>query len=185
MALVSSAEMSLYLPGTDPADAPLLAELAAAAESFVAGFCGRDFAGGSFTEVHPAAARIVFLRNYPVVAVTAVTAGGTPLDPASYLVHADRGVVAIPDGPATPGVVAVTYTTATGAVPPAAKQAVMELVAHWFRQAKTTQATGFLNVLAVTASGGVGTQYPWSQSAGMRLPPAVARLLDPLRAPTL
>ncbi len=183
MALVSPTELNLSLPGTDDADAPLLAELAAAAEAFVAGYCGRDFAGGTFTETHAAAARTVFLRNYPVVAVTAVTAGGLALDPAGYLVHADRGVVALPDGPT--GVIAVTYTTATGAVPPAAKRAVMELVAHWFRQAKTGQATGYLNVLAVTASGGAGTQYPWSQSAGMRLPPAVAQLLNALRAPTL
>ena len=183
MALVSSAELALFLPGTDAADAPLLAELATAAEAFVAGFCGRDFAGGTFTETHPAAARMVFLRNYPVVAVTSVTAGGLPLDPAGYLVYADRGVIAISDGP--PGVIAVTYTTATNAAPPAAKQAARELVAHWFRQAKTSQATGYVNVLSVTATDGRATQYPWSQSAGMRLPPAVTQLLQALRVPTL
>jgi len=182
MALVSPTEIGVSLPGTDPADAPLLAELTAAAEAYVAGFCGRDFAGGTFTETHPAA-RTVFLRNYPVLAVTAVSASGTPLDPASYLVHADRGVVALADGP--PGVVAVTYTTATGAVPPAVKRAVTGLVAHWFRQAKTSQATGYRNVLAVTAADGSATQYPWSQSAGMKLPPDVAQLLQSLRSPTL
>ena len=183
MATPSPPVTSLFLPGTDPADAALIAELTAAATAFVAGFCGRDFAGGAFTETHPAAARRVFLRNYPVVAVTAVTAGGQTLDPADYLVHADRGVVAIPDGP--PGVIVVTYTTATDAVPPAAKVAAQELVAHWFRQVKTGQATGQLNVLAVTGSGGAGTQYPWSQSAGARLPPAVAQLLQALRSPRL
>ncbi len=183
MATPSPPVTSLFLPGTDPADATLINELTAAAEAFVAGFCGRDFAGGTFTETHPAAARMVFLRNYPVLAVTAVSAGGLPLDASGYLVHADRGVVAIPDGP--PGVLAVTYTTATDAVPPAARLAVQELVAHWFRQVKTGQATGQLNVLAVTGSGGAGTQYPWSQSAGARLPPAVAQLLQALRSPRL
>ena len=184
MALVSPTELSVFLPGTDGADAPLIAELQAAAESFVADFCGRDFAGGTFTEVHPAAARMVFLRNYPVLAVTGVAAGGLPLDPAAYLVHADRGVIAVPNGPPGPGEITVTYTTTT-AVPPAVKQAVMDLVAQWFRQVKTAQATGHLNVLSVAAADGSATQYPWSQAAGMRLPPAVAQLLRSLRHPTL
>ncbi len=184
MALVSPTELSVFLPGTDIADAPLIAELRAAAESFVADFCGRDFAGGTFTEVHPAAARMVFLRNYPVLAVTGVAAGGLTLDPTDYLVHADRGVIAVPNGPPGPGEITVTYTTTT-AVPPAVKQAVMDLVAQWFRQVKTGQATGHLNVLAVTAADGSATQYPWSQAAGMRLPPAVAQLLRALRHPTL
>ncbi len=185
MALVSPTELSVFLPGTDGADAPLIAELQAAAESFVADFCGRDFAGGTFTEVHPAAARMVFLRNYPVLAVTGVTAGGLALDAAEYLVHADRGVIAVPNGPGVPGVLAVTYTTAADAVPAAVKQAVMDLVAQWFRQVKTAQATGHRNVLSVTAADGSATQYPWSQAAGMRLPPAVAQLLRALRHPTL
>jgi hypothetical protein len=184
MALVTPTELSAFLPGTDAADAPLIAELQAAAESFVADFCGRDFAGGTFTEVHPAAARMVFLRNYPVLAVTGVTAGGLALDAATYLVHADRGVIAVPNGPPGPGEITATYTTTT-AVPPAVKQAVMDLVAQWFRQVKTAQATGHLNVLSVTAADGSATQYPWSQAAGMRLPPAVAQLLRSLRRPTL
>ena len=184
MALVTTAEMDLTLPGVGPADAPLVAELQAAAESFVAAFCGRDFAGGTFTESHPAAARMIFLRNFPVLAVTGVSAGGAALDAATYFVHADRGVVAVPGGLPGPGDVSVTYTTAT-AVPPAVKRAVVDLVAHWFRQAKTAQAAGHLNVLAVTAADGSATQYPWSQAAGMRLPPAVAQLLRPLRSPRL
>lgn len=183
MATPSPPGTSLFLPGTGPADAPLITELTAAAEAFVAGFCGRDFAGGAFTETHPAAARRVFLRNYPVLAVTAVTAGGVLLDANTYVVHADRGVIALPDGP--PGGIVVAYTTATDAAPPAAVIAVQELVAHWFRQVKSGQATGQLNVVGVTAADGAATQYPWSQSAGTRLPPAVAQLLQALRSTRL
>lgn len=185
MALVSSTELTRALPGTDAADAALVADFQAAAEAFVAAFCGRDFAGGTFTEDFPAGTRALILRNYPVTAVTSVSAGGVPLDATGYSVNAERGVVTIPYGPRLPGGMSVTYTTATDAVPPAAKQAVKDLVGHWVGQAKTAAATGQLNVGSVTAADGTATQYPWSQSTGMHLPPAVTQLLAPLRSPRI
>ena len=44
----------------------MLALLQDSADAWLANHCGRDFAGGSFTEYHPGATAFVFLRNYRV-----------------------------------------------------------------------------------------------------------------------
>ena len=184
---------------TTTADDTLLGQLQAAADAFIAAFCGRDFAGGAFTEDHPGGVRAVFLRNYPMAAVDAVRVDparqfdpATTLDPTTYLVHADRGVVESLGGPFVPsrpgwpvrpfdfpGAVRVTYSTPTGQVPGAVLRAYAELVGHWYRQVKTHVSTGHLN-LTFQAD---GTGYPWGQATGYRVPEGILQLLRPYRVP--
>jgi hypothetical protein len=76
------------------------------------------------------------------------------------------------------------YTTIEDAVPGAVQRALVELVAHWYRQAKTNTDTGFRNItLAANASGETG--YAWGHSTGFKLPPAVGQLLQPYRVPAM
>lgn len=202
MALVTLSDVKTHLGITTSADDALLALLQGSADDFVEQYCGRSFAGGSFTEDHPGGARMAFLRNYPVTAVTSVKVdpnrafgSETTLDTADYFVHADRGVVEALDGPFVPsrpgwrvasddfpGVVRIAYTTATGQVPAAVTRAYAELVGHWYRQVKTHSALTFLNQLQQTTSG-VVTEYPWGQSGGFRVPAGVLQLLERYRVP--
>jgi hypothetical protein len=144
------------------------------------------------------------LRNYPVTAVTSVKVdpdrafgAETVLDPASYYVHSERGVVESLGGPFVPsrpgwrvgaedfpGAVRIAYTTATGQVPAAVGRAYAELVGHWYRQVKTHSSLNFLNQLQLT-NGSVVTEYPWGQSGGFRVPTGVLQLLEGYRVPCL
>lgn len=202
MALNTLAAIKLQLGVTGTDDDALLESLAAAAESHIDEVCGRSFTGGTFTEDHAGAGRLVFLRNYPVVEVTEVRvdsarefADNTVMNELSYFVHPDAGLVESLGRPFVmprpgwadkiyvfPGTVRVTYTTAEDAVPPAVQRAYAELVGHWYRQAKTFAATEQLNVLQQT-DGTTVTQYPWAQSGGFKLPPGVVQLLEPYRVP--
>jgi len=174
------AEVKAQLCVAEAADDGLIVELQAAADSFVAGYCGRAFAGGSYAETHPGGGRFLFLVNYPAAGVT--VAG---VDPAGYRVHADRGVVEAVGGPFPPGPVAVAYTVAAGQVPATVGRAYVELVGHWYRQAKTHAAAGQLNLATVTAADGACTTYPYGQSTGYQVPAAVTALLAGHRVPAV
>jgi len=76
----------------------------------------------------------------------------------------------------------VSYSTPTNAVPTAVKRAYAELIGHWYRQAKTYEATGQVNVIQKT-DGSELTEYPWGQSGGYRLPVPVKQVLDLFRVP--
>src|SRR5947209_105506 len=143
MSLDTLANVKARLGVTASTDDTLLALLMGSADQFVDSYCGRNLAGGSFTEYHPGGSAFVHLRNFPVASVTSVAVdpaygfgAGTVLDPTAYVVHADRGVIQRLGGPfyATephaglvgtavghwtdgPRVVQVVYTVATGAVP--------------------------------------------------------------------
>ena len=182
-------------------DDDLLERLQASADSFVETFCGRTFAGGTFTKYHSGGAKVIFLRNYPVASVTSVKvdatrefAADTLIGTDRYVVHPDRGVLASDDGPFVPSLpgwdigpehfpaaVQVIYTTATDDVPDAVCQAYATLIGHWYREVKTHAATGQLNVGIATD----GTTYPWGQSSGFKLPPVVLELLKPFRVPSM
>ena len=179
-------------------DDALLAALLSNADDFVAEYCGRRFDGGTFTEDHPGAGRLLFLKHFPVAAVTSLAVdftrqfgAGTAWAADRYAVHAGRGVIESLEGPYLPGsaerrragaapqAVRVIYTTATDAVPEALKRAYAELVAHWFRQAKTWTATEQQNLISKADT----TQYPWQQSTGYKLPANVKQILDLYRCP--
>jgi hypothetical protein len=181
-------------------DDALLGQLQSAADSYIETACGRAFAGGTFTEYHPGGAKVLFLNNYPVSAVSEVRVDAarefddTSVQPAErYVLHPARGVVECTDGPfvpslpgwdvpsdAFPNVVRVVYTTPTNQIPAVVQRAYSELIGHWYRQAKTAAATGQLNVIEAS-----GTVYPWGQSVGFRIPDGVKELLRPFRGPTV
>lgn len=174
------------------ADDEFIGELQTAADAFISGHCGRAFTGGTFTEYHPAGGRTLFLANYPVTAVTSVkvdaagTFGADSLRTAdTYAVLADRGVIAARGGAFGsagdgPTAVQVVYTTATGAVPPPVSRAYAELIGVWYRQAKTADHLGQLNLVSRNESG-VETAY----SNGFEVPPTVTQMLALYRTPAM
>src|SRR4051812_17178048 len=151
MSLDTLANVKVRLGVTGSADDALLGLLQDSADAWVANHCGRDFAGGSFTEYHPRATGFGFLRNYPGQSVTSLRVdtgygfGATTELPASaYVVHAERGVIQSLGGAfvpppragaweAAPRAARVEYATATGAVPADVKEAYALLVGHWYR----------------------------------------------------
>jgi uncharacterized phiE125 gp8 family phage protein len=208
MSLDTLTNVKLRLGVTTSADDTLLSALMDSADEWVAHYCGRDFAGGTFTEYHPAGSAVVFLRNFPVQSVTSVKVdpaygfgSGTTVPSTAYVVHTERGVIQSLTGPfqpcspclPTPGqppwalgprAVQVVYVTATGAVPADVKEAYALLVGHWYRHVKTQVAAGFQNVTQQTF-GGATTIFAKDQIAGLPLPPDVPRLLGPYRTPLL
>lgn len=189
MALLTASDLTAAVAAPS-GDAALVARVAAAADQTIRRYLGRDFTAGPFTEYHSGGTRLLFLAQYPVAAVTSLRVDSLRIFPtaserptASYQVHADRGVVENLDGPfgsRRPGTVQVVYTATTD-VPDTVKQATLLLAEHWYREAKTHAATGQLNI-GTAADGAV---YPWGQSSGYRLPPAVLQLLKLERVPAV
>jgi len=182
----------------------LLGLLQDSADAWLAGYCERDFAGGTFTEYLPGATAFLFLRNYPVTGVTSVKAdsgygfGASTLVPATaYVVHAERGVIQSLTGAflpvPSPNVaswdygprsVEVVYATATGSVPADVKEAYALLVGHWYRHVKTQIASGFQDVIQQSFSD-TTLIFSKDQLAGLPVPDEVRRLLAPYRAPVI
>ena len=191
MPLDTLANVKTALTVTASTDDALLTRLMDTAESFIAQYTGRDFNGGPFTETHPGGSPLLFLHNFPVATVTTLRVdanrqfgGETARDAATFVVHADRGVVESLTGPFLsgdwPAAVRVTYTTATGAVPAAVKDAFAQLVSHWYRQAKTAKDQEFQ--MLFQRIDGTGTKsWPWELARGLKLPPGALQLLHPFR----
>jgi len=197
---LENVKLSLAIATDDDTDDGLLTQLQKAADGYIETRCGRSFRGGSFTEFHPGGGSLVFLKNWPIatIALLRVDESGeygddTELDASQYRVHAERGVIECLDysfvprlpgydpGPnAFPRAVKVTYTTATDAVPEPIARASVELIGHWYRQAKTYAATSQRNVIQDG-----GTIYPWGQSVGFKIPEAVRAMLEPFRVPAM
>jgi uncharacterized phiE125 gp8 family phage protein len=192
---LANVKAALLIATTD--DDTTLTRFLATAESFIAEYTGRAFDGGTFTETHPGGANLVFLRNFPVSSLTDVRVdpnrafgSETILDPANYVLHADRGVIESVAGPflprgrgGWPGTVQVAYATATGAVPGAVKEAFSQLVGHWYRLAKTNEDLGGVLLTEHTDSGGTKT-YPWTLAGGLKVPAGVLQILAPFRIPS-
>ena len=196
---LSNAKSVLLVSGSG--DDTMLAQLLDAADSFIEKYTGRSFAGGTFTETHPAGGPMLFLRNFPVASVTSLKVdadrafgSGTERDTSTYAIHADRGVIESRTGPFLtpyrkgwadwPESVKVVYTTATGSVPAAVKQAFSDLVGHWYRLAKTSLDANFL-MLTESINGTTSKGYSWSLTRGLAIPPGVLKLLEPYRIPAM
>lgn len=181
-------------------DDALLDKLLDAADSFIAAHTGRAFDGGTFTETHPGGGFLLFLRNYPVTAIGSVRVDAnrqfgteTILAASGYVLHADRGVIEATNGPFLPprgkrgsldwpGAVQVTYSTATGAVPAAVREAFAQLVGQWYRLAKTNaDLAGVL--LTENTDAGATKKYPWALAGGLKVPAGVLQILAPFRVP--
>lgn len=180
---------------TTSADDALLDLLRGSADVWIAGYCGRDFEPGTFTEYFSGEAMVLRLRNYAVSSVTSVKAdreqvfGSATLVPATdHIVDSIRGMIHHRLGPfiagePSPRGVQVIYVT-TAAVPNDVKQAFAVLVGHWYRNAKTQVASQHINVTQQTL-GSVTSIYAKDQVAGLPLPPDVTRLLSPYRDPMM
>ncbi|CAN5539206.1 hypothetical protein BH11PLA2_BH11PLA2_16590 [soil metagenome] len=198
MSLDTLANVKLQLNVSKTEDDALLAALQAAADDYVNSYCGRSFTGGTFTEDHPGASRLLFLAQFPLASVTSLSvdsrrqfAGSTVWSNDRYVVYEGRGVIESLEGPFLPGsaerkkadanpkTVRVIYTTAEDAVPDALKRAYAELIGHWYRQTLTWTATEQQNLIVKADT----TQYPWQQSNGFKLPPGVKMILDLYRVP--
>ena len=193
---LANVKTSLLISGTT--DDAVLTRLMDAADGFITEFTSRQFAGGTFTETHPAGRSLAFLKNYPVTSVTSVKVDAARQFGAEtlwttdrYVVHADRGVIESVCGPFLwprsrhddwPGALQVVYATATGAVPPAVKEAFVQLVGHWYRFAKTAADQNY-QMLTSPIDGTTQRDWPWSVAAGEPLPPAVLELLAAYRVP--
>ncbi len=200
IATLSDLKDQLLITGTD--DDAVLEQLMAAADSFIALHTGRNFAGGTFTELHPAGGSRVFLRNFPVTAISSLKVDAnrvfdseTEFDAERYVLLADRGVIESRDGPFLrsyaergsndwPAALQVSYTTATDAVPPAIVEACNQLVSHWYRQVKTSEDTEFRDVIELT-DGTTTKGYPWNLTTGLKVPMGVLQLLAAFRVPAM
>ena len=193
---LANVKTSLLISGTT--DDAVLTRLMDAADGFVAEVTGRQFAGGTFTETHPAGRSLAFLKNYPLASVTSVKVDSARQFGAEtlwttdrYVVHADRGVIESVCGPFLwprsrrddwPGALQVVYDTATGAVPPAVKEAFVQLIGHWYRAAKTAADQNYQMLTSRIETSGQ-KDWPWSVAAGEPLPPCVLELLAAYRVP--
>ncbi len=199
IATLADIKTALMITGTD-ADT-LLTRLMTGADGFVAAHTGRDFAGGTFTEVFAAGGERLALRNFPVASVTSVKVdparafGSDTLRAAdTYVVHTDRGLIESLTGAFLlprdgrrddwPGCVQVVYATATGAVPAAVQEAFGQLVGHWYRQAQTFSDQEH-QMLLERSDGTDAKVWSWSLASGLKLPPGVLELLAPYRVPPL
>jgi hypothetical protein len=187
MPITTLSALKTQLAITDTEHDDFLTELQTAAESFVQAYCGRDFQGGLHIERHTGP--MIFLQNYPIDSVGNLRVNAerqfgpaTELDPKLYAVYPERGVVSVQTSviPGKPDSIEVKYNTSSDATPAVVLRAINELVSHWFREAQTHTATGNLNILSQT-SGSTTTQYPWNQSTGYRIPPAVIQMLAGFR----
>ena len=195
---LSGLKAALLVSGSG--DDTLLNRLMDGADAYIALHTGRDFAGGTYTEAHPAGRTMLFLHNYPVTSVTSVK-----VDPArqfgsdtvraadTYVLHADRGLIESHTGPFLtrgwarddwPAAVQVVYATATDSVPGPVQEAFGQLVGHWYRQAKTFADQEY-QMLIERTSGTDVKSWSWGLTTGLKLPPGVLELLAPYRAPVV
>jgi Phage gp6-like head-tail connector protein len=210
MSLDTLANVKTRLGITISADDTLLGLLQDSADAWIANYTGQNLAGGSFTEYFPGNTEFLLLANFPLAGVTSVNvdsaqvfAAGTIIDPTTYVVHTERGVIQSKVGPfvvpprrfpllnadvdnwtRSPRAVQVIYSTATGAVPNDVKAAYATLVGAWYREMKTEVATNFQNV-DQQRFGDVSTVYHRQDKVLPTVPPEVFLLLAPYRTPVL
>lgn len=189
--LDSLSDVKRALGITTGADDDLLEQLQEMADIYIERHCGRNFLGGTFTELHPGGERALFLANYPVAEVASVKVdpngdfgAETLRDPDSYSLHADRGVVQSRSGTfgrRAPNAVQVVYETAEDAVPPPVARAYIDLIGHWYRQVKTNVELGQLNLLSRNETD-IETRYA---AANATVPAAIVQALAMYRVPTV
>ncbi len=192
---LANVKTSLLISGTT--DDAVLTRLMDAADSYITDFTSRAFVGGTFTETHPAGHTLIFLRNWPTVSITSLKVDSarqfgseTAWEANRYYLHKERGVVESLVGPFLwprrhndwPGAVQVVYATASEEVPPAVKEAFVQLIGHWYRFAKTAADQDY-QMLATRIDNTGQKDWPWSLAVGEPLPLVVQQLLQPYRVP--
>jgi gp6-like head-tail connector protein len=194
---VANVKTSLLISGST--DDALLTRLLEAADGFVVEYTRRDFVGGTFTELHAAGHELVFLRNFPVDTLTSLKVDAArqfgpetvrAID--TFVVHSARGVIESVNGPFLtpraghtddwPAARQVVYSTPTGQVPAAVREAFCQLVGHLYRFAKTAPAQSY-EMLTRKVDGTGEKEWPWSLATGEPLPQGVLEMLAPYRVP--
>jgi len=106
MSLDTLANVKTRLGVSGSADDSLLNLLLDSAEDWIINWCGRDFAGGSFTEYFPGNVEHLLLANFPVTTVTSVKVdpsgafgSDTIIASSTYALHTERGVIQSKVGP--------------------------------------------------------------------------------------
>ncbi|HLW66885.1 MAG TPA: phage head-tail connector protein [Gemmataceae bacterium] len=204
MSLDTLANVKTRLGITTSADDTLIGLLQDSADSWIGNYCGRDFIGGTYTEYFPGNTEFLTLANFPVTSVTSVNVdpaevfgSNTIIDPSTYVVHSERGVIQSKVGPfvapyrnpalvnadraiwtRSPRAVQVIYSTATGNVPNDVKEAYAQIINHWYCQVKTQVAAGFQNLSELKLD---DMTYRFDQLAHLPIPPEIERLLAPYR----
>lgn len=207
MPLETLANVKSRLSISTSADDTLLSLLLDSADRWVAEYCQRDFAGGSFTEFFTGRDAVFVLANRPIAAVVAVRFDPlsvfgveTTVPPSCYVTDLKRGLIRLRNGPILhrmmlplpgqppweqgPLAVRIEYTTATSAVPNDVKQAYAELVGHWYRHAKTQAASAHQNITQQTL-GSATVIFSRDQIAGLPLPPDLRDIFDRYRERTV
>jgi hypothetical protein len=208
MSLDTLANVKTRLGITTTADDTLIALLQTSADSWIANYCGRDFVGGAYTEYFPGNTEFLTLVNFPVISVTSVNVdpaqvfgSNTIIDPSTYVVHSERGVIQSKVGPfvapyrnpglvnsdraiwsRSPRAVQVIYSTATGNVPNDVKEAYAQIINHWYCQVKTQVATNFQNLEELKIDDMV---YRFDPPAQLPIPAEIERLLAAYRTPNV
>ncbi|MFL5342630.1 MAG: hypothetical protein ACJ8F7_21055 [Gemmataceae bacterium] len=191
-------------------DDAVLGLLQDSADAWVGNYTGQNFVGGAFTEYFPGNTEFLHLANFPVASVTSVNVdpaqvfgSNTVIDPTTYVVHGERGVIQSKVGPfvgpirhptlinadvenwtRSPRAVQVVYSTATNSVPNDVKAAYATLVGAWYREVKTQIATGFQNI-DEQRYGDVLLQFRRQDKVLPTVPPEVFVLLAPYRTPVV
>jgi hypothetical protein len=197
---LANVKLALGIQGTE--NDGILERLMAAAGEWIREYTGRDWTGGTFTEVHAAGYTLVFLRNFPVETLVSLKVDPqrqfgpyTERPLTSFVVHRERGVVESVDGPFLPpqkggqddwpGALQVVYTTPSGATPVAVREAFVQLVGYWYRLTRTALVQNHELLLSQQNGTEIKT-WPWSAVSGLpRMPSGILQLLQPFRAPPL
>lgn len=132
MPLTTVAKVKEYLGLTGTTEDALLGGLVDWATDFVHSYCGRYFPQASYDEYYDGDGTDgLLLRQYPVVSVASVEIGGVQLDPASYALYAQLGLVRLKGGvfPRGKKNVRLQYTAGYSTIPKDLEQAAVELVA--------------------------------------------------------
>ena len=204
MSLDTLANVKSRLGIATSADDTLIGLLQSSADSWIGNYCGRDFVGGTYTEYFPGNTEFLTLANFPIVSVTSVNVDpaqvfgpSTIIDPSTYVVHSERGVIQSKVGPfvsqyrnpglvnadrgiwtRSPRAVQVIYGTATNNVPNDVKEAYAQIINHWYGQVKTQVAAGFQNLEEFKLGDMI---YRYDQLAHLPIPAEIERLLAPYR----
>jgi hypothetical protein len=197
---LANVKLALGISGTDSDG--LLERLMISAGEWIREYTGREWTGGTFTEVHAAGYTLVFLRNFPVETLVSLKVDPkrefgpyTERPLTSFVVHRERGVIESVDGPFLepqeggsgdwPGALQVVYTTPSGATPVAVREAFIQLVGYWYRLTRTAMVQNH-ELLVSQQSGTEMKTWPWPAVSGLpRMPAGVVQLLQPFRAPPL
>ncbi len=174
--LVSLADVKTHLNITATTNDEELRRFIDAATDAAERYTGRSLRGQSVTETLDGnGTPNLLLGSVPVRSVTSVTIGGSTVAATGYTASTSGVLTRLggsyTPGPWTPGVgnVTVTYLAGEASPPPAAVQAVLELVRHLWQTQRGT----------MPGRAQVGDDY--QPGLGFSLPQRVTELLDQLR----